>query len=86
MSGRAPPADTSVHLVCLGVVFVVAAAVFVGGGGGGATAASHVIRPNSRLEMVFLSSQCCVTLENHNYHAFSPAKVCFTSGVESSYM
>lgn len=41
MPGRALPLDTSVHLVCLGVGFVVATA-----------AASHLTRPDSRLEMV----------------------------------
>lgn len=40
MPGRALPLDTSVHLVCLGVGFVVAAA------------ASHLTCPDSRLEMV----------------------------------
>lgn len=48
MPGRALPLDTSVHLMCLGVGFVVAVAVFVVA----AAAASHLTRPDSRLEMV----------------------------------
>lgn len=47
MSGGARPSDTSVHLVCLGVVFCCCCVVFVV-----AAAASHVIRPDSKLEMV----------------------------------
>ena len=45
MSGRALPLDTSVHLVCLGGVFVVVVAA-------AAAAASHLTRPYSRLVMV----------------------------------